>query len=256
MILFIGLLLGTVLVVLLFNRRKAKPNVYVPSNIEELLLEHILFYQKLTKEERIIFNDKVADFLVRVNIDAVGFVLEDIDIAYVAASAIIPVFYLDDWEYANLSTVIIYPDYFDKDLNYKGKNRNVAGLVGTGRFNHQMILSRRALHHGFSNKSDKSNTAIHEFVHLIDKMDGEVDGIPKSLMDRSFVIPWLNLMHEKIEMINSDKSDIRAYGGTSKEEFFAVAAEYFFERPELLKRKHPDLYTMLERCFCKGTTKR
>ena len=52
-----------------------------------------------------------------------------------------------------------------------------------------------------------------------------------------------------MEEINNNKSDIRNYGGTSKTEFFAVASEYFFERPDLLKRKHPDLHEMLEKCF-------
>ncbi|WP_340850760.1 zinc-dependent peptidase [Polaribacter vadi] len=33
--------------------------------------------------------------------------------------------------------------------------------------------------------------------------------------------------------------------------FLAVAGEYFFERPKLLKRKHPALYEMLKSCFVK-----
>ena len=52
-----------------------------------------------------------------------------------------------------------------------------------------------------------------------------------------------------MEEINKDKSDIRNYGGTSQIEFLAVAGEYFFGRPKLLKRKHPELYEMLESCF-------
>ncbi len=55
-----------------------------------------------------------------------------------------------------------------------------------------------------------------------------------------------------MEAINNNKSDIRSYGGTSQTEFFAVASEYFFERPKLMKRKHPELYRMLEDCFQKS----
>jgi len=32
-------------------------------------------------------------------------------------------------------------------------------------------------------------------------------------------------------------------------EFFAVISEYFFERPDLLAEKHPELYGMLVRMF-------
>ncbi|MES2764122.1 MAG: zinc-dependent peptidase, partial [Bacteroidota bacterium] len=35
----------------------------------------------------------------------------------------------------------------------------------------------------------------------------------------------------------------------SQTEFFAVASEYFFERPELLKSKHPELYALMEQIF-------
>jgi Mlc titration factor MtfA (ptsG expression regulator) len=52
-----------------------------------------------------------------------------------------------------------------------------------------------------------------------------------------------------MEAINDNKSDIRNYGGTNEAEFFAVASEYFFERPDLLQRKHPELYKMLADCF-------
>ena len=114
-----------------------------------------------------------------------------------------------------------------------------------------MILSRKALHHGFNNKSDKGNTAIHEFIHLLDKADGDIDGIPAALLDKQFTIPYLQLVHKEMEAINNDKSDIRNYGGTSEIEFLAVAGEYFFERPKLFKRKHPELYKMLEACFIK-----
>tara|TARA_R110002049_G_scaffold15353_1_gene62889 strand:- start:61 stop:228 length:168 start_codon:yes stop_codon:yes gene_type:complete len=55
-----------------------------------------------------------------------------------------------------------------------------------------------------------------------------------------------------MEEINNDKSDIRNYGGTSQTEFLAVVGEYFFERPQLLKRKHPALYKMLESCFVRS----
>jgi Mlc titration factor MtfA (ptsG expression regulator) len=192
-------------------------------------------------------------FLETKNIEAVHFELEELDRLLIAASAVIPVFRFKTWNYSNLTTVLIYPDYFDDDLQFDSKveGRSIGGLVGTGRFENQMILSRKALHHGFSNKTDKGNTAIHEFIHLLDKEDGVIDGIPAALLDKQYTIPFLQLVHKKMEEINNDASDIRNYGGTSQIEFLAVAGEYFFERPKLLKRKHPELYKMLDACFIK-----
>ena len=117
-----------------------------------------------------------------------------------------------------------------------------------------MILSKKALHHGFSNETDKKNTAIHEFVHLIDKTDGAVDGIPELLLEKQYVIPWIDLIKQKIDEIYEQKTDINPYGATNKAEFFAVISEYFFERPKLLKRKHPKLYELLEEIFNQNMT--
>jgi Mlc titration factor MtfA (ptsG expression regulator) len=56
-------------------------------------------------------------------------------------------------------------------------------------------------------------------------------------------------MRQEIELIKDDQSDIDAYGASNESEFFAVVAEYFFERPELLQQKHPELYTLLMKIF-------
>jgi len=236
---------------LLSRKRIKKQTKVIPTHWHELLLKKVRFYKNLEENQQLIFKKRMLLFLDEINVEAVQFELEELDTMLVAASAVIPVFGFKEWHYNNLSTVLIYPDYFDKNLSFNTdvKNRNIAGLVGTGRFKNQMILSRKALHHGFTNATDKGNTAIHEFIHLLDNTDGRTDGIPERLLEHQYIAPWLALMHKEMEAINNDTSDIRSYGGTSQIEFFAVASEYFFERPDLFKRKHPELYTMLSRCF-------
>lgn len=76
-----------------------------------------------------------------------------------------------------------------------------------------------------------------------------MDGVPELLLERQYTIPWINLIREKIDEISQKKSDINPNGATNNAEFFAVASEYFFERPKLLKRKHPELYKLLEEIF-------
>ena len=79
--------------------------------------------------------------------------------------------------------------------------------------------------------------------------DGEIDGVPETLLNRQYIKPWLQLMQQKIKDIYDENSDINPYGATNEAEFFAVVSEYFFERPELLKENHPELYDMLEKIF-------
>jgi Mlc titration factor MtfA (ptsG expression regulator) len=149
----------------------------------------------------------------------------------------------------NLNEVLLYPDSFNEVFAQEGKGRTTLGVVGTGAYQNIMILSKHELRQGFLNKSGKNNTAIHEFIHLVDKTDGVVDGVPEFLISKQYVLPWLNLMHQKIKEILNNKSDINPYGATNETEFFAVAAEYFFERPDLLQEKHPALYNILSKIF-------
>jgi len=236
---------------LIFRKPKRATAQPFPPQWHELLLEHVNFYRKLTPQKQAEFQQRIMKFLSEVYIDAVETELTDLDKILIASSAVIPVFGFAEWRYNNLTGVLLYPDHFNHDLEFAGsaESRNIGGMVGSGQFENQMILSRKALYHGFDNTTDRGNTGIHEFIHLIDKMDGAVDGIPEALLPPQYAVPWLKLMHKSMEEINDDKSDIRHYGGTSQAEFFAVAAEYFFERPDLLRTKHPELYTMMQACF-------
>ena len=86
-------------------------------------------------------------------------------------------------------------------------------------------------------------------MHLLDKEDGDVDGLPEALLNRQYIIPWLELMKQNMDAIQSGNSDINAYAVTSKAEFFAVAAEYFFGRPDIFKEKHAELYQLMTKIF-------
>ncbi|RAJ76499.1 hypothetical protein CLV59_10818 [Chitinophaga dinghuensis] len=251
MVLFGLIMMGLILFLYIRNvfirRRVLHGNV--PDSYDALLQQHVRYYQQLDEVDKQRFREKVTRFLKRTTIEGVGITLEPLDRVLVAASAIIPIFGFKDWEYFNLSNVIVYPDTFNESYQYEGNRRNIMGMVGSGPLNGQMMLSRTALHEGFSNTTDKSNTAIHEFVHLLDKTDGFVDGVPRALIEHSYSIPWLKLVHQTIQQMDAGHTDINPYGATNEGEFFAVISEYFFERPDLLQEKHPELYKMLSRIF-------
>ncbi|TCI94950.1 zinc-dependent peptidase [Tenacibaculum sp. M341] len=214
-----------------------------------ILVEKVAFYNALDANQKKIFEYKVHDFILNCKFIGVDTVVDITDKLLIGASAVIPIFNFPTWRYPNISEIILYPRMFDRDFKTTGENRRILGMVGNGYLEGKMVLSKPALHLGFENGSDKKNTAIHEFVHLIDKLDGEIDGVPKVLLDKQYVIPWLDLMNKKIDEIYEGESDINPYGGTNNAEFFSVVSEYFFERPKLLAKKHPELYELLEKIF-------
>lgn len=218
-----------------------------------ILKEKVSFYNALSEEEKTRFENELTWFLRHTRITGIDTTIDDTDKILVASSAVIPVFGFRDWHYGSITEVLIYPNSFNANFetagNTEGHERRITGMVGTGAMNGTMILSKQALHVGFMNESDKQNTAIHEFVHLIDKTDGAIDGIPENLLGKQYVLPWINLMSAEIKKINAGKSDINPYGATNQAEFFAVVSEYFFEQPQLLQKKHPELYALLEKIF-------
>ncbi|MGN8036001.1 zinc-dependent peptidase [Chitinophaga sp. 22321] len=232
----------------MYSRRQLKKSA-VPADYQPLLQTNVRYYQQLPPADKTRFEAMVQRFLKRTHIEGVGTTVEPLDRVLVAASAIIPIFGFKDWEYFNLTNVILYPDTFDETYQYEGNRRNILGMVGSGALHGQMILSRSALREGFSNTTDKNNTAIHEFVHLLDKTDGSIDGFPSKLLEHSYSIPWMKLVHQTIQQISDGHTDINPYGAINEAEFFAVISEYFFERPDLLAEKHPELYEMLTRMF-------
>jgi MtfA peptidase len=231
------------------QKRKVTVTDAVPVLLKNILEERVPFYQQLNKNKQAEFEERAVHFLTQVKITGVKTMVEDIDRVLVAASAIIPIFNFTGWEYQNLNEILLYPDSFSHEFEQQGEGRNILGMVGSGAMNHVMILSQFELRQSFSDESGKNNTAIHEFVHLVDKTDGDIDGVPEALLGRQYIKPWLQLMRQKIQEIYEDRSDINPYGATNEAEFFAVVSEYFFERPELLKEKHPDLYGLLLKIF-------
>jgi hypothetical protein len=232
-----------------FYKRPLK-KVRLPDGYKDLLTQHVSFYRALNEAEKIRFENKLKEFLGYIRITGVDTQVEDLDMLLVASSAVIPIFGFPEWRYYNLRDVWLYADAFNADsYSTKGKGRDVLGMVGDGPMQMLMILSKPALREGFADTSGKENAGIHEFVHLLDKEDGAVDGLPEALLGRQYSLPWLNLMADNIAAIKAGKSDINIYGSKNKAEFLAVAAEYFFEQPGQFKQKHPALYELMTHIF-------
>jgi MtfA peptidase len=232
-----------------FYKRPLK-KIRLPDGYKDLLTQHVSFYRSLDEAGKIRFENKLKEFLGYIRITGVDTPVEDLDTLLVASSAVIPIFGFPEWRYYNLRDVWLYADTFNPD-NYStvGKGRDVLGMVGDGPMQMLMVLSKPALRRGFADTSGKENAGIHEFVHLLDKEDGAVDGLPEALLQRQYSLPWLNLMAENIAAIKAGKSDIPIYGSKNKAEFLAVAAEYFFEQPGKFKQEHPALYELMTKIF-------
>lgn len=232
------------------RRRQALLSQPFPPGWEKILNRYVSFFATLPESDKQRFRNDLRIFIDEKRITGIKTELDDTTRLLAASSAIIPIFGFPEWEWTQIREVLIYPNRFGPNFEMsEGGGHATLGMVGTGTMNGIMILSKPDLLHGFRNARDKRNVGVHEFAHLVDKSDGSIDGVPGVGLERQAVGPWIELVRREMLRIESGDSGIDPYGLTNEAEFFAVVSEYFFERPALLQRDHPELYKMLAKIF-------
>ena len=219
-----------------------------PDSWRKILNENVKFYTTRSEDEKDYFEKRIQYFLETKKITGVDTEIDDKIKIFIAVSAILPVFAFPDFEYDNINEILVYPNSFDEEYN-TGNREKILGMVGNGAMNRMMILSKPDLLNAFRGKRTVHNVALHEFVHLIDKEDGAIDGIPEILIDKAFVFPWMRELKIAESKIKRHKSDIDPYALTNNSEFLAVASEYFFMSPVKFKKKHPELYKYFSKIY-------
>ncbi len=233
----------------LFKSRPPSPVYPWSAKYSAFLLENVDFYKKLSKGDQARFDKRCQAFIGSTAIEAGNFEVSEEDKLLVAASAVIPVWGFPKWQYFNLKTVYLMPGAFNHDFVCGQADSTLIGMVGSGPLSGKMALSRPHLYLGFENSKDKRNVGIHEFVHLVDMMDGVCDGMPERLDKFISIALWFDFVEKEITKIARGKTNIDIYGATNYQEFFAVVSEYFFERPRMLKKRHPELYEHLSKFY-------
>jgi len=237
-----------------FKRQKVNEEILnKPFHIEwrKILLQRVLYYKNLPDDKKREFEERVKLFLAEKKINGADVVVTDTDKLLVAASAVIPLFAFPHYHYPNVREVVLYPNSFDEKFqtNDDVGQRDILGMIGDGFMSGVVILSKPDLEAAFNGTRHRTNVGIHEFVHLIDKADGSVDGVPEILFTHSYSLPWIKEIKKEMNKIKSGHSDISPYALTNNAEFLAVVSEYFFDNPEKMKSRHSELYKILTEIY-------
>lgn len=223
------------------SRPKARTTVRLDASSREFLRDHVDFYAGLDDAERARFDTAIERFLADQTITGprAADVREETKLL-VAASAVILVFGIPDFVYPVLRDIVVYEGAFDHDYDVRS-GANIAGMVHA---QGPIVLSERDLRQGFKRRSDGYNVGLHEFAHVLDFESGRADGVP-AIMPWNALRPWARVLASETRLIEQNRSVLREYGATNEAEFFAVATEAFFEKPNALKERHPKLYDLL-----------
>ncbi len=253
---WIGVVLGPV--AYWWIRRRSKRRMQVmkqpfPRIWEQILQARVAYFNALDEKQKERFRQLVKIFLDETRITGIRTDVDETTRVLVAASAIIPVFRFDHWEYSRLGEVLIYPESFDSDFEDDSDDqRNTLGMVGAGHLRGVMILSKPSLVAGFDIAGDKQNVGIHEFAHLVDMADGSIDGLPPGV-SADVARSWVQWVAKELADPPEKRSHVNPYAYTNEAEYFAVLTEYFFEAPGVLQQKNPELYEMLEKMMRQDT---
>lgn len=152
--------------------------------------------------------------------------------------------------YASLRYIHIYPAGFVAT----GAEMDEAGVVSTSRrellgeswSDGKVVLSWDAVERGARNFSDGENVVLHEFAHQLDSESGAVNGAPL-LASRAHYQSWARVLSAEFAALRRAGGTVGLdeYGATDPAEFFAVASEFFFEKPAMLAEDHPELFREL-----------
>jgi len=217
----------------------------------ELLERNVPLYRRLPEDLRLRLHERIGRFVSAVRFEGCnGLELTEEMILTVAAQACLLVIHREGTPYPGLKVVYLYPSTFSSVQRHVDS----MGVVTEGRVHRlgeswemgTIVLSWSSVEQGAENIEDGENVTFHEFAHQLDHEDGPTDGAP-GLPSRTAYRSWAQVFSENyadfLEMIERGKKTvIDSYGATNPAEFFAVATETFFEKPQQLSEKRPDLY--------------
>lgn len=230
------------------RRRKKVLSEPFPSAWLPIIDRHLLFYSAFDDEFQTAFRDELQVFLNRVEFfGAAELEITDEMRVVIGGSAVRLILGLDDTFYLRLKEIVVYPhDYRHPDRDDDARILGEAHHFGT------VVLSWPAVLAGISRPEDGHNTAVHEFAHVLDKTSLGFDGTPR-LRERADYAVWGEVLTHHYDRLREGESPevdiLRMYGATNEAEFFAVATEAFFERPDDMQELAPELFQELARFY-------
>lgn len=225
-----------------------------PAEWLEILKENVPFYNLLPAGQQRELQQLVMVFAEEKTFEGCGGLeLTDEIIITIAAQACILLLGQNHDLYPNLRTILIYPTaYFAPEVRHLRDGsilETVQFRFGESWSRGQVVLAWDEIKQDTLDINDGHNLVFHEFAHQLDYEYGIADKIP-AMVRRSKYMTWARILSDEYDKLLTDSLNNREtllnkYGAISHSEFFAVATEYYFEKPVELKKLHPELYEQL-----------
>jgi Mlc titration factor MtfA (ptsG expression regulator) len=250
------------------RRRRILERRPIPQDLWDWAIKEHRIFRWLGASDLSLLREFSTIFLAEKIFDPVGGLLLDEEIKVsIAAQACLPLLGLGiDW-YSDWSTIIVTPREYEvskRDVDDAGVVHEYEDEFAGEAFDlGPVALSRVDVE--ASGWGDGYNVVIHEMAHKLDGRNGAFDGCPPLHRDmdhdswkRAFEAAYEDL-RAKLGRGPRRRSRrggprIDSYAAESPDEFFAVACEYFYEKPFLLKSEYPEVHAQLALFFRRDPT--
>lgn len=222
-----------------------------PQPYRDILQKYFRYYQQLSPADKVKFERRVTTFIygkrfIPRHIDEVTTEAK----VLIAASAVQLTFGLRDTYLHHFDKILVYPnDYYSSITKryHKGEVNPRFGII---------VLSWQSFVNGYITPDDAFNVGLHEMAHAL-RLESIIRSEQYDYFDHDLLEKFDHIAEGvcmKIEDLGIP-SVIRPYACTNKHEFFSVAVENFFERPQQLKHELPEVYFVLSRLLMQDPLK-
>lgn len=264
--LILGVLAGVGLLVYLLvilpqqrraGRRRRLLNAPFPPGWDDILARNVDLYKRLPDDLRKELRQHIQVFLGEKRFEGCGGLklTEEMRLT-IAAFACVPLLNRAHDYYPNVRAILVYPGSFVADGPFEEGDvliEESSERLGESWENGTVVLAWDEIRPGSQSAREGINVVLHEFAHQIDQESGEVDGVPYPEGHPKYE-EWIDVMDREYERVlrpprRRGRPVLDEYGLDDPSEFFAVAAEAFYERPRRLKSQHPALYLQFREFF-------
>ncbi len=239
------------------RRRRLAVEAPFPEQWQTLLNADMAHWRWLDDNERDHLGCLIKGFLFDKGFEWVDGLEESDEIkVLVAASACLLIMGLEQAYYRDVTSIIMYPTQTTQK-GHRG-SPEAAGLatdaivpiLGEAMLHGPILIAWDSAKRSAAHANTGHNVIYHEFAHKIDMADGSADGRPpmaKTQRDR-----WEEVCRREYEALRDGTNDepfLNTYGAVNPAEFFAVATEFFFDRPIAMEVREQELYQVLSEFY-------
>lgn len=212
----------------------------IDSQYKKVLISSCQYYNDLPGKDKTLFERRVQKFINKKTFIPRGD-LSEISTemkALISASAIQITFGYPGVYFSYFWQILVYPDDYYSQITrkYHQGEVNSKGYI---------VLSWKNFVEGYKNSDDGRNLGLHEMAHAL-QLENAMINREYDFIDFEIVKKFDLECKNEMDRINHGQSSFfRYYAGTNRHEFFAVAVENFFERPQEFKAYHPYLFKLL-----------